>query len=304
MNSIRPTNNTITINLFNEWINYLDTTPKTKQIYTRAIRQFNNYLIDENIKQPTRNTIINFKDKLMKSKAINTVNSYLIAIKQFFNWTELCNIYPNISKGIKTIKNNKNFKKDYLTVEQIKQVLNSIDTTNKKGLRDYTIILLMVANGLRVSEIKNINVSDIKPKGNNIVIYIKGKGHAEKDDYIKLSSQVQQIIYKYINMYNLDQNSPLFTSLATNGKGDRLSDRSISKIVKEIFKANNLNSDKLTAHSLRHTTATINLLSGGTLEDTRQLLRHSNISTTQIYTHQIEKDNNNSHINVSSALFE
>ena len=64
-----------------------------------------------------------------------------------------------------------------------------------------------------------------------------------------------------------------------------------------------LKSDRLTAHSLRHTTATLNLLNGGTPEETMQLLRHSNLNTTLIYSHTIERANNKSEERVAKAIF-
>lgn len=289
-------------NLCSDWLEYLDVADKTKQTYTRAIKQFMEYLQANQITQPTRADIVEYKNKLLTSKSINTVNSYLVAVKQFFNWLDMNGLYKNISKGIKPIKNTSDFKKDYLTIGQVKRVLANINTKTIKGQRDYIIILLMVTSGLRVSEIKDINVSDIKLKNGNKVIYIKGKGRTDKSDYIKLSDEVDNLISEYIELSELNEDNPLFTSLATNYKGQRLSDRSISKIVKTEFKKNNLDSDKLTAHSLRHTSAVINLLSGGSLEDTRQLLRHSNISTTQIYSHQIEKDNNQASQRITSVL--
>ena len=79
--------------------------------------------------------------------------------------------------------------------------------------------------------------------------------------------------------------------------------KSISRIIKDIFKVNNLDSDRLTAHSLRHTCATLNILNGGTIEETQQLLRHSNINTTMIYNQSLKRDNNNSEQRVSSVIF-
>jgi integrase/recombinase XerC len=78
--------------------------------------------------------------------------------------------------------------------------------------------------------------------------------------------------------------------------------RSISRIVKENMAGADLISDRLTAHSLRHTTATLNLLNGGTPEETRQLLRHANINTTMIYRHALERANNNSESRIVKAI--
>ena len=87
-----------------------------------------------------------------------------------------------------------------------------------------------------------------------------------------------------------------------NGNG-RMTTRSISRIAKDNMIEAGFNSSKLTAHSLRHTAAILNLLNGGSLEETQTLLRHSSPTTTSIYTHRIERLNNNSEERIASAIF-
>jgi integrase/recombinase XerC len=79
--------------------------------------------------------------------------------------------------------------------------------------------------------------------------------------------------------------------------------RSISRIVKDRLIEAGFDSDRLTAHSLRHTAATLNLLNGGTVEETKQLLRHSNINTTLIYSHALERAKNDSENRIARAIF-
>jgi len=79
--------------------------------------------------------------------------------------------------------------------------------------------------------------------------------------------------------------------------------RSISGIVKDRFTGAGYDSERLTAHSLRHTAGTLNLLNGGTLEETQQLLRHSNINTTMIYLHHLDRAKNNSEARIAAAIF-
>jgi Site-specific recombinase XerD len=79
--------------------------------------------------------------------------------------------------------------------------------------------------------------------------------------------------------------------------------RSISRVAKESLIDVDLISDRLTAHSFRHTAATLNLLSGGTVEETQQLLDHANINTTLIYSHALERAKNNSEQRIAKAIF-
>lgn len=73
--------------------------------------------------------------------------------------------------------------------------------------------------------------------------------------------------------------------------------------MKTRLKQSGFNSERLTAHSLRHTAGTLNLLNGGTLEETQQLLRHNNINTTMIYLHHLEQANNQSEERITNSIF-
>ena len=97
---------------------------------------------------------------------------------------------------------------------------------------------------------------------------------------------------------------PLFTSASNRNRHGRMTTRSISRIAKQALVNSGLNSDRLTAHSLRHTTATLNLLAGASPEETQQLLRHSSLNTTMIYSHHIDRLQNKSAARVGAAIDE
>ena len=100
-----------------------------------------------------------------------------------------------------------------------------------------------------------------------------------------------------------DLSEPLFTSTSNNNAGKRLTTRSISGIVKHSFIQAGFNSPKLTAHSTRHTTATLSLMNGATLQQTQQLLRHANMQTTEIYAHNLDASKNPAAVEVENAIF-
>lgn len=290
--------------LFSNWVSFLDAKEKTVQTYTRAIKQFMYYMQENGITSPTRQDVVNYRNYLKDTHKPTTVQSYLMAVKQFFKWTELEGLYPNVAINVKGVKLDTGFKKDYLTSKQVKRLLNTVDQTTAKGLRDYAIILLMVTTGLRTVEVERANVEDIRTLGDSTVLYIQGKGHTERTQYVKLAEPVENAIREYLNTREeLKTNEPLFTSIANRNSGKRMTTRSISRIAKENMVQANLKSDRLTAHSLRHTTATLNLLNGGTPEETMQLLRHTNLNTTLIYSHALERANNNSEERITNAIF-
>lgn len=289
--------------LLHRFLNYIDASEKTVQTYTRALKQFFKYLYEHNITQPQREDVLSFRDHLKeKGRKPTTIKSYIVAVRLFFQWTSQEGFYPNIADKIKGAKLDQAHKKDYLTTDQVKDVLNHIDVSTVTGARDYAIIALMVTGGLRTIEVSRADMNDIRNVGDSPALYIQGKGRDEKTEYVKIPLQVFKAIGRYREVLE-EQYDVLFTSTSNNNKGQRLTTRSISGIVKKRLKEAGYMSDRLTAHSLRHTAGTLNLMNGGSLEETQQLLRHSNINTTMIYLHHMERAKNQSEKRIADALF-
>ena len=232
------------------------------------------------------------------------MQSYLEAVKLFFQWTEQERLYPNIAAHIKGAKLDSEYKRDYLTTKQVSKLLDAIDTSTLKGLRDYAVLSLMVTTGLRTISIVRADIGDIRTAGDSVALYYQGKGHEEKADYVKIAEPVEEAIRKYLVVRGqTDSSAPLFSSISNRNNGGRMTTRSISRVAKNHLIEIDLKSDRLTAHSLRHTAATLNLLNGGTVEETKQLLGHANINTTLIYSHALERAKNDSENRIAKAIF-
>lgn len=307
--SIQRTNylieqNLLTQDLFSRWIAFIDASPKTVEAYTKGIKYFGEYLSVCGIRQPTRETVIAYRDELKKNHKPTTVQSYLEAVKLFFQWTEQERLYPNIAAHIKGAKLDSEYKRDYLTTKQVSKLLDAIDTSTLKGLRDYAVLSLMVTTGLRTISIVRADIGDIRTAGDSVALYYQGKGHEEKADYVKIAEPVEEAIRRYLVVRGqTDSSAPLFSSISNRNSGGRMTTRSISRVAKNHLIEIDLKSDRLTAHSLRHTAATLNLLNGGTVEETKQLLGHANINTTLIYSHALERAKNDSENRIAKAIF-
>ena len=296
--------NSLTQDLFSRWIAFIDASPKTVEAYTKGIKYFGEYLSVCGIRQPTRETVIAYRDELKKNHKPTTVQSYLEAVKLFFQWTEQERLYPNIAAHIKGAKLDSEYKRDYLTTKQVSKLLDAIDTSTLKGLRDYAVLSLMVTTGLRTISIVRADIGDIRTAGDSVALYYQGKGHEEKADYVKIAEPVEDAIRKYLVLRGeTDSSAPLFSSISNRNSGGRMTTRSISRVAKNHLIEIDLKSDRLTAHSLRHTAATLNLLNGGTVEETKQLLGHANINTTLIYSHALERAKNDSENRIAKAIF-
>ena len=294
----------VTESLYNSFLSYLDASPKTIQTYSRAIRQFMKYLAINGITQPTREDVIAFREELKAEHKPSTIQNYITAVRLFFQWTAQANLYPDVAQHIKGAKLTKEHKKDYLTSSQVKNVLGDMERDTVQGRRDYAIISLMVTGGLRDIEVHRANVEDLRTLGDSTVLYLQGKGREERAEYVKVPAPVERAIRASLaDRKDAKGSQPLFISLSNNSKGDRISTRSISGIVKSNLVNAGYDSDRLTAHSLRHTAVTLSLLGGNSLQEVQQFARHSNISTTQIYAHNLERAKNQCENTIANAIF-
>ena len=292
--------------MLDDFTDYLDVKPATVRNYTKSIRIFLQYLYNNGISTPERDDVIGFREQLKEEgKKARTIQNYIIGVRQFFKYLEGKEYYKNIAKDVKGVRVGREHKKDYLTAEQVNHVLSKIDRDTDTGKRTYAMFTLMVTTGLRTIEVSRANIEDMRVAGGSVVLYVQGKGRDDKAEYVKIAGVVEQAIRDYLATRNdVQPDDPLFTSTSNNSAGNHLTTRSISGIIKTALRNANLDSDRLTAHSLRHTTATLNLLAGGSLEETQQTLRHQNIATTMIYNHALERASNNSEERVAGAIFD
>lgn len=287
---------------FKSWLEHTKlTAEKSYNEYARTIKSFKDYLNVWKINKPVEADLIAYREYLkQKNLQATTINNYILVIRMFFKYLEENKTYRNIAKDLKGYKVSKGFKKDYLNREQIHQLLNSIDRTSAKGKRDYAICVLMLTTGMRTIEIARAKFEDYE----NGILHIQGKGRQDKTEYVKISLQVENAINEYLETRkNKSASDYLFTSISNHNNEKQLTTKSVSRIAKENLIKAGLKSRRLTAHSFRHTTATLNLKAGATMQETQQLLRHSNINTTMIYSHNLERENNNSEQRIANYIF-
>lgn len=291
--------------LLNRFTEFLDVAPLTVKAYKSGLKMFGKYLYSTGVKNPTRETILAYKKELQElGRKPSTISLYLSALRRFFSWTESEGIYTNITAGVKAPKLSKGYKKDCFTAEQVKSIFTGIDRSNVEGLRNYAIMALMTAGGLRTVEITRAKIEDLRTVGGVSVLYIQGKGRTEKTDFIKLPAQVETAIKAYLAVREqAGDNAPLFASLSRQNKGKGLTTRTISGIAKTAMLNAGFNSKRLTAHSLRHTAVTLALLAGQDLAEVQHFARHNNISTTQIYAHNIDRMKSQCEAVIASAIF-
>ena len=256
-----------------------------------VLRRFVNWMVCNKIdvRNPRRADVIHYKNTVIsEGKTPMTVNRYLAPIRGLFRWFEENAIYNNIAAGVKSPKDDRAFVRDYLKPPQIRQLLNSINTTTIAGARNYAMINLMVHLGLRRVEVLRLTIGDLTTTPTGYVLNIQRKGRTYKEA-IKIEAEVFAPIENYLlRRNNYTDSSPMFGNHSQHHT-DQLSAKMVSTIVKRYLKLIN-DSQKLTCHSLRHSAA-INLLTAGrSIYDVRDMLGHKSVEITQVYLKAIEAE--------------
>ena len=249
-------------------------------------------------------------DPLRISCRANTAAQYLRTVAAFFSWAAASGIYPNIAAGVHVPKiRNDMHRKEALAPADVLRIERSIEAeaaaqqaaaaeerkdtagrterATEQGLRLRALYLLAVCCGLRTVELSRANIRDIETRNGQAFIYIWGKGHSEPDTRKPLAPDVKAALDDYIRSRrdNPGGNSPLFVSTSNRSRAQRLAPTTISTLLKRALQAAGYDSERITAHSLRHTAGTSVMMISGNLYITQQYMRHSNPATTEIYLH-------------------
>lgn len=281
--------------LITKYLGYIDVTDNTIRTYNVGLMQFMKYLKLKGIKNPEREDIINFREYLQKEHKPTTINSYLIAVRNFYSWLEYEDIAKNISKKVKGIRVGTEHKRNSLTEEQCKLVLS-----NTENIREKAMFLLATTCGIRANELINIRLEDFKIKDGKICLYLLGKARDYKEDFVVVDYSVYKIIDDYIKQYGI--NDYLFTSISNHNANGKLTTKTIRLIIKNMFKRVGIVGDEYSCHSCRHTFATLSIKNGQDIREVSQALRHKSLSTSMIYIHDLEKINNKCSSGVSNLL--
>ena len=277
--------------LLKRFLSSQDIKPKSRETYSWAMTQYFRWLAEtgRGLQGLTPADIVSFKSHLLeKGLSQLTVSAYLTAVRQFYHWTEICLLYPNIARSVRAPRGKKGFKKMHLTASEAGELLEYLKT---RSARDYALVNLILRTGLRTIEVSRADIGDITVKKGRRVLKVWGKGLNEKDNIVILNDPVWIPIRDYLEgrVENSDD-QPLFVTDGKGHRGCRMSARLIQHTCKEAMRAIGLEGHEYSPHSLRHTTAVTILRSGGDWKDVQRVLRHSSPTVSQIYTASIEDE--------------
>jgi len=277
--------------LLEPFLNAQDIRPSSQQTYRRSLQQFLRWLKQAGIDEPTRQGLLCYK-RCLQTRGLSalTIASYLVAVRQFFAWTGEQRLYPNIADGLKGIRRPNGFRKDPLTADQVGDLLRYIDQDSLQGKRDFALLNLLVRTGLRTIEVVRANVGDMEPRGREVLLWVQGKGRDGKDEFVLLTQETHSPLSEYLSARgSLKATDPLFVSASHRNANERLTTRSVSRMVKGYLHQQGIASHRVTAHSLRHTAITLALVGGATLQEAQALGRHASVETALLYAHNLDR---------------
>ena len=254
--------------------------------YKGDLRNFSNYLHNTGIKyfQDLRaKMIVDFiENEKQRGLSENSISRCLVTVKMLYKYLLMeGQISVNPMSAVSTLKLQK-YLPEVLHYNAVEEMLQAPDCNNKLGIRDKAMLELMYATGARVSEVASIKVSWI----NFDYGFIRCQGKGSKQRIVPMGSEASKAIRRYLlevrpQLLKIEDDEPL---LFLSRTGKKLRRENIWSLVKKYAMKAGIRSN-ISPHTLRHSFATHLLEGGADLRSVQEMLGHSNISTTQIYTH-------------------
>ena len=269
----------------NEYIDYLKIDKKyslnTIKSYKNDLSKFVLFINDKDITCLNKKDVIAFiENEKLNDKSARTISHDLIVIKNFYKYLlkeQIIKVDPTIDIELPKLKKSL---PHTLSFDEIDKILD-IELNDKYSYRNKAMLELMYSSGLRISELVNLKMQDIDLEDDIVRIYGKGS----KERIVPIGDYAIKYLKKYIYEYRSSlMHNKVSDYIFLNSRGDRISRQAMFKLIKKIIRDKNIKKN-VSPHTLRHSFASHMLENGADLRSIQELLGHSDISTTQIYTH-------------------
>lgn len=278
------------VDLSAEYIAYLrierGSSPRTIEAYEADLQKYQDFLISRDIERLsaiTRDDIVAFEAHLFECGfAASTVSRRISVVKGFHRFCVAEDYTQENPAAALPLPKTPERLPDVLTIDQVNRLFDAFDGEGAAGVRDRAMLEVLYGCGLRVSELVGLNVSDVLLDQGYLLV--TGKG--DKQRISPISGAADRALRAYLGTARTQLQKPYAKptdAVFLNARGGRLTRQSVFKVVARAGRA--IGVDNLHPHTLRHSFATHMLEGGADLRVIQDILGHSDISTTQIYTH-------------------
>ena len=259
----------------------------TYESYAFDLECFSNYFKNKDIKSIKENDVVNYLEYLKNTKKLNSrsIERHLTTLRGLFKYLVKMEVLKyDITKNIDNLKIGKHLPQT-LSLEEVELLMN-IKLDNPFNYRTKAMLEVMYGSGLRVSELVNLTLNDIDLYNDTILIHGKGS----KERIVPLGDYAKTYLVKYLDIRNslIKRKNGNPDKLFLNNHGLPITRNGFNFLLNNLLKEKGIDK-KVTPHTLRHSFATHMLDNGADLRTIQELLGHSDIVTTRIYTHVSKK---------------
>jgi len=257
---------------FIDYLNEYEEIKDFEEVETMTFRSFIAYLNSGDKK--------NSKNNIQKSVSKRSINRKISALRTFFKYLQEKKIVKTNKVAYITMPKFEKELPNVLNKEDINKLRDAVNTEKITGIRDRLIIELLYSSGIRASELIDLNEYMVNIEEREIRVI--GKGNKERITFF--SENTKKWLEKYIEEKKRKYSNYTKDTIFTNSRGEKLTTRSLRRLIADYAKKAGLQKE-VTPHVFRHTFATELLNNGVDIRYLQELLGHSSISTTQVYTH-------------------
>jgi len=224
-----------------------------------------------------------YRQKNERPLTIGTQRVRLTAVKMFFNWLYEQNHIPvNPAKELELPKLPQQLPMNYMSIEEVEQLLSTPDINNPIGLRNRTMMEVLYSTGIRRAEVLNLKLFDVD-YGRGMLMIREGKGR--KDRVVPIGKRALDWIGYYLSgSRTIISRNELNEYLFITNSGGAIRPVTLTKLMHNYLKESGVNKTG-SVHIMRHTAATLMLDNGADIRHIQELLGHASLTTTQLYTH-------------------
>ncbi len=267
---------------------------QTRGTYQRALREFVKWFpVDKRFRFTTRD-VERYKKHLIEKKGLQNVSvgTYMTALRRFCQYLiDIGVLKVNPAKTVIGGRRPSRHSREFLTYQEVEDLLTCVDRNSTQGARDFAIINMMLYCALSEHECLHADVGDVRSRSDGSrLIYVMGKGKTSKDQGVVIPKEAEKALDEFLEKrYREEEHNPaapLFPSLSNRTKGSRMTSRGMREAVNRWLKSSGVKRGRdrrLTPFSLRHTAGVMMVDNGATIEEVMTRMRIEWRPTAQIY---------------------